>query len=52
MLGGLEPQYDAKLARETKRVLTVPNASPEDLRWVEFYDPSLRTNAISPSRKS
>ncbi len=41
MLGGLEPEYKAKLARETQHVLSDPSSSPEDLRWAEWY-PSAR----------
>ena len=37
MLGNLKPQYRSTLDYETRRILTDPNSSPQDLRWAEAY---------------
>ena len=37
MLGRMEPRYSAKLACETKRILSDSTSTPEDLRWAEGY---------------
>jgi hypothetical protein len=52
MLGSRDPRYEVELADKIQRVLHDSNSSPEDLRWAECYAPSLRRNAMSPSRKS
>jgi len=40
MLGNLDPRHRDKLDAETRRVLSDPNSSPEDLKWAEGYGSS------------